>query len=192
MSTIRLLSPLIVAGAVIIMRIIRRRRSALLVNGVTLPFEIVGPSSGRVCVVVGHGLGSSDPSAKSHADDASRPVLVPAVEAAGVRAVWYTARGHGASTGWEGGDPAQFSWPALASDMLSVAAATCGPARFVASGNSMGAATALSAALAVLAKHPHADTTPAEAIAIQPRFRSRTEPLTDCDQCGQGFGRDPW
>ena len=118
MSTIRLLSPLLVAGAVIIVRIIRRRRSALLVNGVTLPFEIVGPSSGRVCVVVGHGLGSSDPSAKSHADDASRPVLVPAVEAAGVRAVWYTARGHGASTGWEGGDPAQFSWPALASDML--------------------------------------------------------------------------
>lgn len=66
----------------------------------------------------------------------------------------YDARGHGKSSGWEGGGLQQFHWRALAVDMLQVASAGMlsgsGPAKhggFILGGQSMGANTALWAAL---------------------------------------------
>lgn len=115
-------------------------------DGVTLPLEITGPSDAPVRLIVGHGLGSSDPSIKDHTDDSSREVLEPILEEVGCRAVWYTARGHGQTTGWESFSWSQFSWENLAKDMLCVAE-QLSITRFVAAGNSMGAATALCAAL---------------------------------------------
>lgn len=65
----------------------------------------------------------------------------------------YDARGHGQSSGWVGGGVQQFHWRALAVDMLEVAAAAVSsgsPAPsggFILGGQSMGANTALWAAL---------------------------------------------
>ena len=119
-------------------------------QSVDLPFEVCGPSGAVVGAVVGHGLGSSDPRGKNHCEDATRPVFLPALDSAGMRAIWYTARGHGASRGWESsGGTEQFLWDGqLAQDMLEVAEQQIGVgSRFIAAGNSMGAATALCAAL---------------------------------------------
>lgn len=62
--------------------------------------------------------------------------------------VQYDARGHGDSgpVSPQDGDPALLDWPALALDMLAVADAT-GHAGVIAAGTSMGAMTALCAAL---------------------------------------------
>ena len=61
------------------------------------------------------------------------------------RCVRYDARGHGRSGGTQ--EPADYAWVNLAQDMLGLAD-TLGIDRFVAGGQSMGSATALSAALA--------------------------------------------
>ena len=115
-------------------------------DGVHLPVQLLGPEhASSLMLVVGHGLGGTDPARKSHHDDAVRMIL-PALDAAACRAVFYTARGHGQSAGWQTLDDSQFSWSHLADDMLAVADAH-GLPRFVACGNSMGAATALTAAL---------------------------------------------
>ena len=132
------------------MRRLRQRRSAHLVavsGGVRLPCEVEGPD-GPLALVVGHGLGSSDPSVKSHRHDAIRHIILPVLSQIGCRAAFYTARGHGDSLGGMGRGEEQFAWPRLAEDLLAVADATIGPgSRFVAAGNSMGAVTALCAAL---------------------------------------------
>lgn len=115
-------------------------------DGTTLPFEVCGPVTAPLRILVAHGLGGSNPSAKDHREDATRPVLEPTLAVVGCRAVWYTARGHGSSTGWEQGGIEQFLWPRLAQDMLAVAD-WLSLDRFIAAGNSMGAASAIFAAL---------------------------------------------
>jgi 3-oxoadipate enol-lactonase len=135
-------------GLVVFCTILRagERSEALTKDGVLLPFEIVGKQGRPVIAVVGHGLGFSDQTKQNHVGDTSRTTLAPALEAAGFRGVWYTAAGHGESGGWEDCSPDRFEWPNLAEDMCAVADAA-GLRRFVAMGNSMGAATSLYAAL---------------------------------------------
>ena len=115
--------------------------SVLLPDGCTLPHELVGEADAPLRVVYGHGIG-----AKSHQDDTLFEVIRASVAGAAVRAVAYTARGHGASTGCQESPPDAFLWSALAGDMRAVAEAH-DMRRFVAAGSSMGAATALYAAL---------------------------------------------
>lgn len=92
-------------------------------------------------LVWGHGLTSS-----RRGDDTSPLAgLVPAAVDAGWRAVRYDARGHGESP--RPADPDAYRWERLADDMFAVADAA-GADRFVAAGASMGAATAIYAALA--------------------------------------------
>ena len=95
---------------------------------------------GNRTVVWGHGLTSS------RKGDRTSPLagLAPAVVEAGCRCVRYDAPGHADSPC--PADPTAYRWHALADDMLRVATAV-GADRFVAAGASMGAATALHAAL---------------------------------------------
>ena len=51
--------------------------SVRLADGVTLPYDIHGPAEGAVKMVVAHGLGSSDPSAKDHSNDATKKWCEP-------------------------------------------------------------------------------------------------------------------
>lgn len=115
-------------------------------DGIALPYEITGPTSSPLRLVVGHGLGSSDPSAKSHASDASRDILLPVLDSVSMSASFFTARGHGESSGWEGKGTEQFHWRNLAKDVVAVAEELELP-KFIAVGNSMGAATMLCLAL---------------------------------------------
>lgn len=116
-------------------------------DGVRLPYEVVGDSRTPLIAVVAHGLGTEDPSKKTHKRDATRLVIEPALREGGCRAVWYTARGHGESSGWERRGPEQFVWSnKLADDFCAVADANS-MSEFVAIGNSMGAASALFAAI---------------------------------------------
>mmetsp|Transcript_10725 Transcript_10725/g.36366 ORF Transcript_10725/g.36366 Transcript_10725/m.36366 type:complete len:296 (+) Transcript_10725:40-927(+) len=122
---------------------------------VELPCEVLSEgrpplSSAGVGAVLTHGLGSRAPHERTHRTDSYvTEVLAPGALTAGVPAVWYTARGHGTSTGWEAsasaGGLSMFTWDALSSDMLQLATATSFP-RFIACGNSMGSATSLWAA----------------------------------------------
>lgn len=68
---------------------------------------------------------------------------------AGWEVVLVDARGHGASSA--DSDPSAYRWPSLARDLLAVADAL-GHERFVAGGASMGAATAIHAAVAAPAR----------------------------------------
>lgn len=92
-------------------------------------------------VVWGHGLTSS------RRGDRTSPLagLAPAVVEAGWRCVRYDAPGHGETPC--PADPSRYRWEVLADDMVEVATAA-GADRFVAAGASMGAATALHAAVA--------------------------------------------
>ena len=146
-SSVVLVAGASVAAGVVIARRLRRLSNSVTVGRVDLPYELCGPPTAPVDIVVSHGLGSSGPSTKSHADDASRSVLLPAIIAAGRRGVWYTARGHGVSHVWEDGSTDQFLWPRLAEELLAVAEQLCSARTFIVAGNSMGAATALCAAL---------------------------------------------
>lgn len=86
----------------------------------------------------GHGLTSST-------EQETRAGLRPWSElAAGWEVIQVDARGHGESTGSP--EPDVYRWPCLAADLLAVADAL-GHERFVAGGASMGAATALHAAV---------------------------------------------
>lgn len=104
-----------------------------------LDWDQIGAGAGAL--VWGHGLTSS------RKGDQSSPLagLLPAAAAAGWRCIRYDARGHGTSPAPP--DAAQYRWDVLADDMAEVATAA-GVGRFVAAGASMGAATALFAALA--------------------------------------------
>jgi len=103
---------------------------------------------GRVCFVWGHGLGSTDPALRTRFNDGASEVIFSAMAKSGLGCICYDARGHGASKGWEDSanhDQLQFSWPRLGEDMLEVAA-SCGD-KIVLGGSSMGAASAVYAAL---------------------------------------------
>jgi len=78
---------------------------------------------GRVGLVWGHGLGSTDPGLRTRFNDGASQVVFSAMADAGLSCVCYDARGHGASKGWEENaqkDEMQFSWPRLGEDMLKV------------------------------------------------------------------------
>ena len=108
------------------------------IRGADLNVQTVG--SGR-SFVWAHGLMFS-----MAMEDALRIVDFPRLAAESpARIVRYDARGHGASAGSD--RPSDYHWPALGQDMLALADAL-GVDRFVAGGQSMGAATSLYAALA--------------------------------------------
>ncbi|CAK9032532.1 unnamed protein product [Durusdinium trenchii] len=98
-----------------------------------------------------HGLGER----MSHYDETSANVNLQKASIAhsALSIVLFDARGHGASSGWEGGGPDQFHWRCLGSDMLQVAlahtAALVKPwaPSYILGGCSMGAAAAVWAAL---------------------------------------------
>jgi pimeloyl-ACP methyl ester carboxylesterase len=129
-----------------------RTDAVTLPDGVMLPCETA--ASVLPCnVVVAHGLGD-DPAAKSHKDDISTALVKATFELleGSYSCTFYTARGHGLSSGWEAAaalDVSMFHWERLAKDMLVVADTQFGDGScFVAIGNSMGAATALQMAAA--------------------------------------------
>ena len=98
-------------------------------------------------VIIGHGLGVSDPSKKSHLDDAWVDVISDGVLKTGRNAscLPYTARGHGLSHGWEDtaiSNPNQFNWQNLSTDMIAIAD-YYQISSFVASGSSMGSGTTI-------------------------------------------------
>ena len=136
-------------GALLVRGVLRSRRShnmfVRLAEDIELPVSISGPDDEPLVLVAAHGLGSSDPSQKHHTCDLGRELVEPLLGTAGLRALFYTARGHGHSTGWQWHGSEQFTWPKLAGDMIGVADVH-GLKRFVAMGNSMGAATAVHAA----------------------------------------------
>ncbi|CAK9032519.1 unnamed protein product, partial [Durusdinium trenchii] len=95
------------------------------------------------------------PVGMSHYDETSANVNLQKASIAhsALSIVLFDARGHGASSGWEGGGPDQFHWRCLGSDMLQVAlahtAALVKPwaPSYILGGCSMGAAAAVWAAL---------------------------------------------
>ena len=102
------------------------------------------------------GLGPKNPKDKSHTNDKwvslVRDVAKTLTTTIGTNAracIAYTARGHGKSHGWEDSaatNPTQFTWQSLSTDMIALADYYEIP-RFIASGSSMGSATALYAAI---------------------------------------------
>lgn len=155
-----------------------------LMDGTELPVE---KKSSPLDIVIGHGLGA-DPSQKTHTNDISSALwcdtqrdLLSAdnnSQRQNGTAVFYTARGHGGSRGWEQSgvsddnlNDVPFRWPALSEDMLQIANACLGiTARFTAFGQSMGAASALYLAI------DHPDRIKALILARPPRaWEGRSE-----------------
>ena len=97
---------------------------------------------GQRTLVWGHGLTGS----RQAEDDSGLFSFAPAANEAGWRYVRYDARGHGRSPKPHSG--VAYQWDCLAADMLAVADAAEAET-FTAGGASMGAATALYAALAI-------------------------------------------
>lgn len=122
-------------------------------SSVTLPARVIkpivsDPTLNRISILVGHGLGE-----RSHDSEEWTPVVGEGVleseDPRFDRIVFYTARGHGASHGWQSTadtDPDQFQWPRLASDMIEVSK-NLGQRGVIVAGESMGSATAFFAAL---------------------------------------------
>lgn len=96
-------------------------------------------------IVFGHGLGLS-----ANKDSWSRLLKSIVVEQRH-RYVAYDARGHAGSSGWEStaaSHPLQFQWEALSQDMMTIVNNVENPPpKFVATGHSMGASTALLCAM---------------------------------------------
>lgn len=113
-----------------------RMSAKVVVRGVELVHESVGETDPPM--IWGHGLTSS-----RAAEDRSRLVDLARV-ATGNRIVRYDARGHGESG--ISADPAGYAWDEMARDQLALAD-HLGIDRYVAGGASLGAATALHAAL---------------------------------------------
>ena len=105
-----------------------------------LAWEVLG--EGERTIVWGHGLTGS----RKAEDDSGLFNFAPSAVAAGWRYVRYDARGHGRSPKPHSG--VAYQWDCLAADMLAVGDAA-GAETFCAAGASMGAATALYAALAI-------------------------------------------
>lgn len=120
-------------------------------SGLTTAVKSDLPRAGcKTVVVLGHGLGVGNLKKRDHVSDRwIRLASEACLRGEQVGVVSYTARGHGASTGWEctaGSDKEQFTWARLAGDMLDVANHFELPS-FVAGGSSMGSATALYTAI---------------------------------------------
>lgn len=116
--------------------------------GVSLPSMSINVEANH-CVILAHGLGATDPKRKDYTDKWIQMALRQLQSNRDVGIVAYTARGHGQSHGWETtaeSDIQQFTWRNLATDMMGVADHYAKDT-FIACGNSMGAASALYAAL---------------------------------------------
>jgi pimeloyl-ACP methyl ester carboxylesterase len=132
-------------------------RDLLLQDNLVLPASVitnkyVSSITTTVGIVLGHGLGFGNPRSKSHKKENWLPIVATAaleLENLPVKTVLYTARGHGASSGWEdtaAEHPELFSWNNLSHDMANVASAEKMD-KFIACGSSMGSATALFCAI---------------------------------------------
>lgn len=100
-------------------------------------------------VIFGHGLGSTNPKLKDHSKDKWISLAMDAVSGDS-NVIAYTARGHGATTGWEvtaEANSEQFTWVELGKDMNAVAD-HFSASYYIAGGSSMGSATSLYAAIA--------------------------------------------
>jgi pimeloyl-ACP methyl ester carboxylesterase len=123
---------------------------AHLTNNISLPYSTFSSSDSlntiKSTIIFGHGLGSKNPKKKNHSNDEWTSTLTfPVTKLPELSVVAYTARGHGDSHGWEdsaSSDPDQFTWRRLADDMIAMSEYVNVP-RFIASGSSMGSATAL-------------------------------------------------
>lgn len=115
------------------------RETVIGVRGVGLRVRTLGDTGAPTALVWAHAMLSS----MAHEDASGVFDWSPVARRHLV--VRYDARGHGGSAATE--DPADYEWPSLAKDMLALADAT-DVERFVAGGVSMGAATALWAAIA--------------------------------------------
>ena len=107
------------------------------------PFTVVRGDVTLACEVTGDG----PPVLLLHGLTATRRYVLHGsrtLERAGYRVISYDARGHGASSG--PADPAAYDYPNLAADALAVLDAAGAP-RAALAGHSMGAATAVAAAL---------------------------------------------
>lgn len=156
----------------------REEGFVVLKDGAELPFTKT--KSSPLNVLVAHGLGS-DPAAKSHENDISYDIwsdccriLTTDTDASSSSSspdeqqiqrtgIYYTARGHGNSRGWDRQAKTKvtttstdddkvlaepFTWPALAKDMFRVADQTgLDKIKFTVFAQSMGAATALYGAM---------------------------------------------
>ena len=114
-----------------------------------LPAAVHKRADSPFSIVVAHGLGKNDPSTKNHKNDSWTQILLDIIDNLKFSSISYTARGHGLTMGWQEtaeSDPLQFTWSHLADDMNSVAN-YFSLNQFVASGNSMGSATSLFAAI---------------------------------------------
>ncbi len=109
------------------------------VRGVGLRTRILGSDHASPTLVWSHAMLSST----AHEDESGVFDWTPLGRRH--RVVRYDVRGHGESAGTD--DPADYEWPSLAKDMVGLADSV-GLGRFVAGGVSMGAATALWAAIA--------------------------------------------
>lgn len=105
-----------------------------------------------IVVILGHGLGTNGLKKRSHNYDkwiAMAWKTLKEVNQVGI--VAYTARGHGESSGWEdyAEEYQQFTWKNLAEDMICVGD-SFHLSKYIVGGQSMGASTALYAAI----QHP--------------------------------------
>jgi len=118
-------------------------------TGVVVPVSYSFHASAGPALILGHGLGSTNPKLKDHVKDKWISLAADAAKEE-VNVISYTARGHGTTTGWEGtaeSNPSQFTWIELAKDMGAVAAHFSAE-KYIAGGSSMGSATSLYAAIA--------------------------------------------
>lgn len=83
-------------------------------TGVILPgiYERHASSESSPPLIIGHGLGASNPKSKSHTNDEWIKVLFTPATQSNKSYITYTARGHGGSTGWQDtaeSNPEQFT-----------------------------------------------------------------------------------
>jgi esterase/lipase len=126
---------------------------AKLSDGVRLPYCVILDSqhSMDIGLIFAHGLGAKDPHKKSHLNDEwsiFMESLIP--KSIPIPTMFYTARGHGDSDGWMQDVALQgktFQWNHLSHDMHEMAVKHGNFDSFIATGSSMGSATALFCAI---------------------------------------------
>lgn len=101
-------------------------------------------------LIFGHGLGASNPKNRSHQSDEWGYFISSIASSLNMTSLLYTARGHGSSSGWEDtseSNPEQFTWEHLSKDMNELSILIPAFNRYIATGSSMGSATALYASI---------------------------------------------
>lgn len=124
------------------------------INRVQLPYirfidNNPNPIFNSLGFVFAHGLGASNPKLKGYHNDEWGAIVCKVSTSLSIDTMMYTARGHGASDGWKDtidSEKDQFTWRRLADDMHELALSQ-GFNQYIATGSSMGSATALFAAI---------------------------------------------